>query len=230
MFNIGEQPVEAPNGMVCSIGFSACDKVFYALEGHIHASGATIDWLCNNLQLIPNQKISSEIADSVPNNGGVYFVPAFTGLGAPWWIPEAKAVISGITMSTTKEHIVRAALESIAYQVTDVIELVSRSSTTTLRELRVDGEAAQNNFLMQFQANMLGFTVRRLEIQEASGIGSVIMNLFANGVFTSLEQIVKQGKESECKIPRMKPEERNALQQGWLQSVHSVIISTKKNT
>lgn len=230
MFNIGEQPVEAPNGMVCSIGFSACDKVFYALEGHIHASGATIDWLCNNLQLIPNQKISSEIADSVPNNGGVYFVPAFTGLGAPWWIPEAKAVISGITMSTTKEHIVRAALESIAYQVTDVIELVSRSSTTTLRELRVDGEAAQNNFLMQFQANMLGFTVRRLEIQEASGIGSVIMNLFANGVFTSLEQIVKQGKESECKIPRMKPEERNALQQGWLQNVHSVIISTKKNT
>ncbi|HZK03429.1 MAG TPA: glycerol kinase GlpK [Bacteroidaceae bacterium] len=229
MFNIGEKPVDPPNGMVCSIGFSACDKIYYALEGHIHASGATVDWLCNNLQLIPNQKASDEIANSVPNNGGVYFVPAFTGLGAPWWIPEAKAVISGLTMSTTKEHIVRAALESIAYQVTDVIELISRSSTAPLRELRVDGEAAQNNFLTQFQADMLGFPVRRMNIQEASGIGSVIMNLFANKVFTSLEQVVWQEEEGDSKTPHMKPEERNALQQGWLQSVHSVIVSIKKS-
>lgn len=229
MFNIGENAVSAPNGMVCSIGFSAFDKTYYVLEGHVHASGATVEWLKDGLQLISDIDDIDAIATSVPNNGGVYFVPAFSGLGSPWWISEAKAMIMGITLSAKKAHIVRAALESIAYQVTDVIELVSRNSNNPLRELRIDGEAAGSNFLLQFQSDMLGFPVRRLDVEEASSFGSAILNSCARGVFSSIEQVKQLHMESILCTPQMKPEERNICQQGWLQSVHTVMLSVKKN-
>lgn len=228
MFNVGEQPVKAPNGMVCSVGYSMFDHTFYVLEGHVHSSGAVLDWLRDNLQLVDSEENINEIAESVPNNGGVYFVPAFSGLGSPWWVNDAKAMITGLTMSSTKAHVVRAALESIAYQVADVIELATRDLNTPIRELSIDGESANNDFLMQFQADILGFPVKRLRLEEASGLGSAILNCCACGVYTSVEEIKEIRKTSEICLPSMKPEERIQNQQGWLQSVHTVMLGVKR--
>ncbi|OPZ48468.1 MAG: Glycerol kinase [Bacteroidetes bacterium ADurb.BinA104] len=187
-----------------------------------------LDWLRDNLQLVDSEENINEIAESVPNNGGVYFVPAFSGLGSPWWVNDAKAMITGLTMSSTKAHVVRAALESIAYQVADVIELATRDLNTPIRELSIDGESANNDFLMQFQADILGFPVKRLRLEEASGLGSAILNCCACGVYTSVEEIKEIRKTSEICLPSMKPEERIQNQQGWLQSVHTVMLGVKR--
>ena len=227
MFNIGEAPVAAPNGMVCSMGFSLFDHTYYVLEGHVHSSGAVLDWITDNLRLVDSNDDTQTLALSVPNNGGVYFVPAFNGLGSPWWVPDAKAMICGLTMQATRAHVVRAALESIAYQVADVVELATRDLTTPLRELCIDGESAKNDFLMQFQADILGFPVKRLGLEEASGLGSAILNCCACGIFTSIEQIKEVRKISEICLPEMKPEERIRNRQGWLQAVHTVMLSAK---
>ena len=228
MFNVGEKPVPAPNGMVCSIGYSMFDHNYYVVEGHVHSSGAVLDWITDNMRLVDSADDTQTLAQSVPDNGGVYFVPAFNGLGSPWWVPEAKAMITGLTMQTTKAHVVRAALESIAYQVADVVELAMRGLTTPLRELCIDGESAKNDFLMQFQADILGFPVKRLGLEEASGLGSAILNCCACGIFTSVNQIREVRKISEICLPEMKPEERIRNLQGWLQAVHAVMLTAKK--
>lgn len=228
MFNIGEQPVQAPNGMVCSVGYSLFDKTYYVLEGHSHASGVTIDWLIDNMHLADDKSELNELAKNAENNGGVYFVPAFSGLGSPWWLSDAKAMITGLTLSTKREHIVRAAFESVAYQVTDVVELVSRNLDTPLNVLCVDGDAARTDFLIQFQADMLGFPVRRLSLEEASGLGSAILNCCALGVFTTIEQVKNIRINRQVFNPVMKPEERNVYHQGWLHSVHTLILGTKR--
>lgn len=227
MFNVGEEPVVAPNGMVCSVGYSMFDRTCYVLEGHVHSSGAVLDWIMDNLHLASSTDEMQLLAESVPNNGGVYFVPAFSGLGSPWWVPEAKAMITGLTMSVNRAHVVRAALESIAYQVADVVELATRDLTTPVRELSIDGESAKNNFLMQFQSDILGFPVKRLGLEEASGLGSAILNCCACGIYTSVDEIRERRKMSEICVPEMKAEERIHLRQGWLQSVHTVMLSTK---
>ena len=135
MFNVGEKPVPAPNGMVCSVGYSMFDHNYYVVEGHVHSSGAVLDWITDNMRLVDSTDDTQTVARSVPDNGGVYFVPAFNGLGSPWWVPDAKAMITGITMQTTRAHVVRAALESIAYQVTDVVELAIGSCCTRINSL-----------------------------------------------------------------------------------------------
>ncbi len=229
MFNVGESPVAAPNGMVCSVGYSMFDRNYYVVEGHVHSSGAVLDWITNNMGLVESMEGTQTLAQSVPNNAGVYFVPAFSGLGSPWWVPEAKAMITGLTMQATRAHVVRAALESIAYQVADVVELAMRDLKTPLRELSIDGESAKNDFLMQFQADILGFPVKRLGLAEASGLGSAILNCCACGIFTSVQQIKELRKISEICIPDMKPDERIRNRQGWLQAVHAVMLSAKHN-
>ena len=228
MFNIGESPVPAPNGMVCSLGFSLFDHNYYVLEGHVHSSGAVLDWITDNLRLVDSIEDTQALAQSVPNNGGVYFVPAFNGLGSPWWVPEAKAMITGLTMQATRAHVVRAALESIAYQVADVVELAMRDLTTPLRELCIDGESAINDFLMQFQSDILGFPVKRLGLEEASGLGAAILNCCACGIYTSVQEIKEVRKISEICMPEMKPDERIKNRQGWLQAVHAVMLASKR--
>ena len=228
MFNVGENPVPAPNGMVCSVGYSMFDRNYYVVEGHVHSSGAVLDWIIDNMGLVSSVEQTQTLAQSVPNNCGVYFVPAFNGLGSPWWVPDAKAMITGLTMQATKAHVVRAALESIAYQVADVVELAMRDLATPLRELSIDGESAKNDFLMQFQADILGFPVKRLGLEEASGLGSAILNCCACGVFTSVQEIKELRKISEICMPEMKPDERIKNRQGWLQAVHAVMLSAKR--
>ncbi|MCQ2065823.1 MAG: glycerol kinase GlpK [Bacteroidaceae bacterium] len=229
MFNVGEQPVSAPNGMVCSVGFSMFDRTYYVVEGHVHSSGAVLDWLTDNLRLVDSKTDLEQLPLSVPDNGGVYFVPAFQGLGSPWWVPEAKAMITGLTMNATRAHVVRAALESLAYQVADLVELVSRDMNNLPQVLCIDGESANNDFLMQFQADILGFPVRRLGLEEASGLGSAILNFCARGILENVEQVREVRKVSELCLPQMKPDERIACRQGWLQSVHTLMLGTRRN-
>lgn len=222
MVNIGEEPAEASEGLVTTIGFAACGKVYYAYEGNIHCTGATIKWLEDNLQLIDNTADIEDIATGISGNEGVYFVPAFAGLGAPWWNSGAKAMLYGMTLGTGKAHIVRAALEAIAYQVKDLIDLMVRQAGISLTELRVDGGPTKNKFLMQFQSDMLDVPVNRSDIEEASAIGAVLMNGMARGVWKSLDEVTSLRRNDHTFTPRMKGDIRQKLYAGWLDAINKV--------
>ena len=203
MVNIGEKFATAPQGLVTSVGFSALGKTFYAFEGNIHCTGMTLSWLKDKLRLISSPTESEEAAQSVADNGGVYFVPAFAGLGAPWWRSEVKAVISGMTLGTERAHIIRAALEAIAYQVTDLVEAMTKQAGITLKELRVDGGPTKNKFLMQFQADCLGVPIDCSDVEEASALGAVVMNGIARKVWTEFGQISALRKSRYRIVPQL---------------------------
>lgn len=222
MVNIGTEAVAAPDGLVTSVGFAARDKVFYAFEGNIHCTGATLRWLTDQLQLIGSPAETEALATSVADNGGVYFVPAFAGLGAPWWNSEAKAVIAGMTLGTTKAHVVRAALEAIPYQIKDLVDLMTGQAGVTLKELRVDGGPTKNRFLMQFQADMLNATINRSDIEEASAMGAVVMNGLARGVWSSLDEVSALRSTDNRIMPQMADAERKHLYTGWIKAVKMV--------
>ncbi len=189
MVNVGETcPVTPPSGLVTSVGYAALGKVFYAFEGNIHCTGATISWLKDQLNLIGSAGEIEAIATSVPDNDGVYFIPAFAGLGAPWWHSEARAQISGLSLNSTKAHVCRAALESIGYQVCDLVKAMTESAGISLKEIRVDGGPTKNKFLMQFQSDLLQVPIVRAEVEDASAFGAFVMNGFARGKWTSFEQ------------------------------------------
>lgn len=222
MVNIGEKPLEAPDGLVTSVGFAACGKVYYAYEGNIHCTGATIKWLIEKLELIRDAGEVESISVSIPDNGGVYFVPAFAGLGAPWWNPQAKAMIYGMTLGTTKAHIARASLEAIAYQVKDLIDLMTVQAGIRLIELRVDGGPTKNKFLMQFQADMLNANISRSEVEEASAMGAAIMNGLARGIWNNVEEISKLRKSGKPIQSQMDESTREHLYEGWKKAVNKV--------
>ena len=222
MVNIGDEPVLAPEGLVTSVGFAACGKVFYAYEGNIHCTGATIKWMADKLRLIKSPAEIEALALSVPDNGGVYLVPAFAGLGAPWWNSQAKAMICGMTLATEKGHVCRAALEAIAYQVKDLIDLMTRQAGVALKELRVDGGPTKNKLLMQFQADMLNACINRSDVEEASAMGAVVMNLLARGVCGSLEEIAALRTSDNRVLPHMNDDDRQRLYAGWVEAVKNV--------
>lgn len=223
MVNIGEEAVIPPAGLVTSVGFAALGKVFYAFEGNIHCTGGTIKWLVEQLKLIDSPAEIETLATSVEDTGGVYFVPAFAGLGAPWWRPEAKAAISGMTLSTEKAHLLRAALESIAYQVKDLVDIMTGQAGISLKEIRVDGGPTKNNFLMQFQSDMLRAAISRSSIEEASALGAVVMNGFARGVWKSFREAANTRDTSNPTLPQMKEEQVARLYEGWKVAVQRVI-------
>ncbi len=222
MVNIGETPIDATNGLVTSVGFAACGKTYYAFEGNIHCTGATIKWLEEKLDLISHPSEVEALATGIPDNGGVYFVPAFAGLGAPWWNPQAKAMIHGMTLGTGKAHIVRAALEAIAYQVKDLVDLMTTQAGIALKELRVDGGPTKNNFLMQFQSDMLNADINRSNIEEASALGAVVMNGLARGLWKSLDEVSALRKNSQSISPQMSDELRTQLYGGWVNAIRRV--------
>ncbi len=222
MVNIGEEAVAAPEGLVTSVGFAAQGKVFYAFEGNIHCTGATLRWLADQLQLIDSPAETESLATSVESTNGVYLVPAFAGLGAPWWNSEAKAVICGMTLGTTKAHVVRAALEAIPYQIKDLIDLMTGQAGVTLKELRVDGGPTRNKFLMQFQADMLDATINRADLEEASALGAVVMNGLARGVWSSLDEVAALRTSDNRISPQMTADERNKCYGGWIEAVKLV--------
>ena len=166
MVNIGEEPLPAPEGLVTSVGFSAFGKTWYGYEGNIYSTGATLKWIADQLQLVGHPAEMEALATSVDDNGGVYIVPAFSGLGAPWWQSQVKGAVFGLTFATTKAHFLRAALESIAYQIKDLIDVMAAATGGRLREICADGGPTKNQFLMQFQADMLDTPVVCTEVDE----------------------------------------------------------------
>lgn len=223
MINIGEKVLLPPDGLVTSVAFTALDKTYYAFEGNVHYTGATIKWMEDELELIRSASESEILATSVEDNGGVYFVPAFTGLGAPWWDNDARALICGISRGTTKAHIARAALESIGYQVKDLVDLIIKTGIN-LKELRVDGGPVKNKFLMQFQSDMLQSPINRSPIEEGSALGSVIMGGFALKKWTSIEEVIKLRKNEDYIYPSMKEKDVKSLHNGWTKAVHRTIM------
>lgn len=223
MVNIGGKAVPAPQGLVTSVGFAALGKVFYAFEGNIHCTGATISWLEQKLKMIASPGEAEAQAVAVKDNGGVYFVPAFAGLGAPWWHSEVKATISGMTLGTGRAHILRAALESIAYQVNDLVKAMTCKAGIGLKELRVDGGPTKNKFLMQFQADCLRVPIDCSDIEEASALGAVVMNGIARKVWTSFEQVAAL-RRSRCRItPQDNAQLMHSWYEGWLKAVNQLI-------
>ncbi len=220
MVNIGEEALDAPSGLVTSIGFSALGKTFYAFEGNIHCTGATIKWMVDNLKLIESPEEVEQYALSVPNNGNVYMVPAFAGLGAPWWNPQATAIITGMTLSSGKGHICRAALEAIAYQVRDLVDVMTKQAGVTLKELRVDGGPTKNKLLMQFQADMLQACVNRSDLEEASALGAMLMNGLARGKWKNFDEVASLRTSTNRIFPSMEEVERERLYKGWQAAVN----------
>lgn len=219
MMNIGAKPHNAPEGLVTSVGYAMNKKADYVFEGNIHCTGDTINWLKNELQLIGSASETEALATSVESTNGTYLVPAFVGLGAPYWDNTARATITGINRDTTKTHIVRAALESIAYQVKDLIDLMVNEGGIQLKELRVDGGPTRNNFLMQFQSDILGREVVRSTIEEVSALGAAFMAGLATGFWKDLEEIKNLYSSDRTFSANMKPDETTALYAGWKKAI-----------
>jgi len=186
-----DQPIEGKNGLVTSVAWGMNGQVKYAVEGILNTTGDIIKWLKEDLELFDDFKECEELVKSIPDNNGVYLVPAFVGLGAPYWEPSARAAIFGMDRSTKKVHIIRAGLESIAYQVKDIIELVKQESNIKTIELRVDGGASKNEFLMQFLADILGINVIVSNISDLSAMGSVYMGGLSEGIWQNFDELKK---------------------------------------
>lgn len=219
MMNIGAKALDPPEGLVTSIGFGCRRRIDYVFEGNIHCSGDTLNWLKNELGLINEVNEAEPLATSVSDNNGVYLVPAFVGLGAPYWDNKAKASISGITRNTTREHIVRAALESIAYQVKDLTDLMGSREGIRLQFLNVDGGPTRNNFLMQFQADLIRGRIIRLGIEEISALGSAFQAGLAFGFWKSLEEIKTMKQIDKAFDPEIPVHEAEKLYKGWKKAV-----------
>ncbi len=217
--NIGSKALAAPKGLVTSVGYGIGSKVDFIFEGNIHCTGDTINWLKNELQLIENASDTEDFAKSVNSTNGTYLVPAFVGLGAPYWDNSARASLTGMNRDTTKAHVVRAALESIAYQVKDLIDLMVKEGGIELKELRADGGPTRNNFLMQFQSDMLGRNVVRSTIEELSALGSAFMAGLATGFWHDLEEIKALYSSDRTFSCKMNTEENEMLYDGWKKAV-----------
>lgn len=189
LMNIGEQFIESKNNLLTTIAWKIGGKTLYAFEGSIFIAGAVVQWLRDGLGIIKSSAEVEKLALSVPDTGGVYFVPAFAGLGAPYWDPEARGTIVGLTRGTTAGHIARAALQSIAYQTMDVLKAMEADSGVPISELRVDGGATANDLLMQFQANLLNCKVIRPTIVETTALGAAYLAGLATGYWNSVEEI-----------------------------------------
>ena len=217
--NTGEKPVLSGNNLVTTIAWQVDNKTTYALEGSIFIGGAVIQWLRDGLGIIQKSSDVEKLAESVPDNGGVCFVPAFTGLGAPHWDQYARGIIGGLTRGATAGHIARAALESIAFQVNDVMGAMEEDAGIKIGELRVDGGAVVNDLLMQFQANLIGIPVIRPENIETTALGAAYLAGLAVNFWASVEEIGEQWAMDRTFTSKIKPDERKALMQEWEKAV-----------
>ena len=219
LMNIGETPVESSHKLLTTIAWKIDNKVEYALEGSVFIGGAVVQWLRDGLGIIKSSQEIEEIASKVDNTGGVYFVPAFSGLGAPHWNPHARGAIVGLTRGTTSEHLARAALEAIAYQSFDLVRAMEKDSNIKLKQLRVDGGASVNNLLMQFQADLLRVPIIRPKITETTALGAAYLAGLSVGFWENQSEISKQWR-SEKQFDYKKSENKiKTLHQGWLKAV-----------
>ena len=219
LMNTGENPVISKTGLLTTIAWGLGDKVCYALEGSTFIAGAVIQWLRDELQIIQNAEESEQLARKVEDTGGVYFVPAFVGLGAPHWDMYARGTIVGLTRGTNRSHITRAALESIAFQVSDMVNAMLQDAKTSLQRLRVDGGASQNNFLMQFQADILGSSVTRPSEFETTALGAAYLAGLGAGVFDSLDALEKLWQLNREFEPEMPTSTSETQKKQWHRAV-----------
>jgi len=219
LMNVGDKPVLSKNNLVTTIAWQLNGKTEYALEGSIFIAGAVIQWLRDELGIIPSSKDIESLALTVENSNGVYLVPAFAGLGAPYWNQHARGTIVGLTRGTSKAHLARAALESIAFQTMDVLKSMEADSSSTIRELRVDGGATINNLLMQIQADVLGVKVVRPEITETTAMGAAYFAGLATGFWKNIDEIKEQWSLDKEFIPSTK---NNESVKEWKRAVETV--------
>jgi glycerol kinase len=219
LMNTGDDPCESRNGLITTIAIGVGGKIQYALEGSVFVGGAVIQWLRDELRFLTESRDAEYYAQKVNDTGGVYLVPAFTGLGAPYWDMYARGCIVGLTRGTRREHIIRAAQESIAYQVADLVAAMEADTGLTLNHLKADGGASRDRFLMQFQADILGRSVRRPMIRETTALGAAYLAGLATGVWRNREEIMGLWVCDTTYAPEMEQARREALLGGWRRAV-----------
>ena len=215
LMNTGTKPIASKNNLLTTVAWRVGGRTEYALEGSIFIAGAVVQWLRDGLGLIKSSPEVESLAAQVADNGGVYLVPAFAGLGAPHWDQYARGLVAGLTRGTTSAHLARAALEGIAYQVHDVLHAMQADSGIKLKELRVDGGACSNNLLMQFQADVLGVPVVRPRVAETTALGAAYLAGLAVGYWKDTQEIAAQWQADRRFVPAMKPAARKKLLAGW---------------
>ena len=219
LLNTGDLSVRSASGLVTSVAWSIGGKTTYALEGSVFNAGSSIQWLRDEVGLLSTSSECETLATSVPDNGGVYLVSAFTGLGAPRWDMYARGAIVGLTRGSTKAHIVRAALEGIAYQVKDLLDAMEKDAGEPLSVLRVDGGASVNNFMMQFQSDILRKPIDRPKMVETTAFGAAFLAGLAVGVWKDIGDIADIRESDRVFTPQMEAEEATALHKMWLRAV-----------
>lgn len=223
LMNTGESPVYSNNGLVTTIAWGMKDKVAYALEGSVFMGGAVVQWLRDEAKLISSAAESEQAANQAEDGGGCYLVPAFTGMGAPYWNPYARGMIVGLTRGTSRAHLVRAGLESIAYQVHDVLKAMEADTGARLGELKADGGASANNFLMQREADILGVPVKRPKNVETTAWGAACLAGLAVDFWSGLRELKESFEEDRVFEPRGEEEDRKRDLEGWKRAVQSAL-------
>jgi glycerol kinase len=219
LMNTGNRPVTSTNNLLTTVAWQINGETSYALEGSVFIAGAVVQWLRDGLKIIRSAAEVERLALEVNDTGGVYIVPAFAGLGAPYWNQHAKGTIVGITRGTTSGHIARAALESIAYQTMDLLKAMEADSGIAIKELRVDGGATANNLLMQFQSDLLQTTVIRPTTTETTALGAAYLAGLAVGYWSNVEEIQALWQKERVFTPQMPAVQRNELAAGWSKAV-----------
>lgn len=217
--NTGEQAVTSKNNLLTTIAWKIGDKATYALEGGVFVGGAAIQWLRDGARIIRTSADINTLAETVEDNGGVYFVPALTGLGAPYWDSYARGTIFGITRGTTDGHIARATLEGIAFQVYDIVKAMEADAGEKTRELRVDGGASKSDYLMQTQADIFGFNIVRPKTVETTALGAAYLAGLAVGYWADIDNIRKQWKIDRTFTPQLEPERVKEKLHYWHKAV-----------
>ena len=223
LMNTGEKPVRSRNNLLTTIAWKIGDKVNYALEGSIFVAGSVVQWLRDSLGVIRSSAEVETLAATVPDNGGVYFVPALTGLGAPYWDQYAHGTITGLTRGATAAHIARAALEGIAFQTMDIVGAMERDASVKLAELKVDGGASRNNLLMQFQADVLGTQVIRPKVTETTAMGAAYLAGLGVGFWSGIDEIRKHWSVERTFEPSADPETVESLKVSWADAVRRTL-------
>ncbi len=228
LMNTGTKPVQSKNNLLTTIAWKVNGEVHYALEGSVFIGGAVVQWLRDGLKLIQNSGDVEELAQKVKDNGGVYLVPAFTGLGAPYWNPHAQGTIVGITRGTTDAHIARASVESIAFQSMDLMKAMQADAGLPIKEVRVDGGATVNNLLMQFQSDVIGVDVIRPEVTETTALGAAYLAGLAVGFWSSVDELQQYWQKNKTFSPAMKKESVEELQKNWRKAVRAAQAWTEE--
>jgi glycerol kinase len=228
LLNTGDKPVASKNGLLTTIAWGLNGKVTYALEGSVFICGAAVQWLRDQMRFFRSAPESEALADSVPDTGGVYVVPAFAGLGAPYWDPEARGAMFGITRGTTREHIIRATLQALVFQNEDLMSAMRADTGKDIEVLKVDGGAAMNDLLMQFQADISDADIVRYASIESTSLGAAYLAGLAVGYYESLDDIVSSKEIAKTFKPRLGEKERMENLNGWHRAVKATIAFHSK--